>query len=411
MKRILFIAPSSYPVNGPEAMVNAKHIYALTEAGYDVDLMCRGVRENSNFYPSESNAPYFFHKVKSIHTIKVDTQWNINTLFRHFKVLAKTGYIYKAADWSVDAIKYCEENLNISDYDYVFTKDYPSEIVGVYLAKKYNIRWIPTWNDPYMLKKYPFPYGEGTEYRESFFRMRLIKDIGKYAYKHIFPSPRLRNYMLSYMYGMNEKDCVVMPHILVERSKDKGSSLSGETLKIIHAGSIGIQRDPMNLLRALKKFIDCNPERKVELTFLGIIQGISEEVVMGEIKRLGLEQSVSFHKPVKYDESFRIVEKYDVCLILEAPCNEGIFLPSKLIDYLQNNKPVFSLSPKNGTLNDLYSKRIVDYFADVTSVESIYTEMGKIYNDFVNEKMIKDKNLSDFEISGIIDLHKNVILK
>lgn len=411
MKRILFIAPSSYPVNGPEAMVNAKHIYVLTQAGYTVDLVCRGVRDMSNYYPSENDTPYFFKGLNSINTVKVDTKWNLSTLYRHFRTLVKTGYIYKACDWSLNAINFCEKNLDIKSYDFILTKDYPSEIAGVYLAKKYNVRWIPTWNDPYMWKKYPAPYGEGPGYRESFFRKRLIKDISKYAYKHLFPSPRLRDYMLKYMYGMKKEDCFVMPHILVDSFLNSSSDRGDNVLRIIHAGSIGVQRDPVNLFRALGKFKAKYPERKIDVTFLGIIQGLSEDFINSEIQKQNIGDIIHFMKPVKYDESFKIVEKFDVCMILEAPCDEGIFLPSKLIDYLQNNKPVFTLSPANGTLNDLFKRGVVDYFADVSDVESIFRSLEGLYDDFTKKALIKEKELSDFCIPTIIKLHKDILFK
>lgn len=412
MERILFIAPSSYPINGPEAMVNAKHIYVLTQMGCSVDLVCRGIREMSNFYPSESsNIPYFFRGLKSINVVKVDTQMNLSTLYRHIKALIKTGYVYKASDWSYDAIKFCEEKLDIKNYDFVLTKDYPSEVVGLYLSKKYNLKWIPTWNDPYMWKKYPAPYGKGANYKEGFLHKRLIKDISRYTYKNIFPSERLKNYMLTYMYGMKPENCIIMPHIMIENSSEVHTSNNNGELNIIHAGSIGIQRNPINLFVALSLFKTKYPQRKISITFLGIIMGLSEEYIYSEINRLDIGNIIKFEKPVKYDESHNIIEKFDVCMVLEAPCQEGIFLPSKLIDYLQIQKPIFTLSPLNGTLNDLYHKGIVDYFADVTNVEDILHTLEKLYNDYSNNNLIKRKDLSEFSVSNIINLHKNIIFK
>ena len=43
----------------------------------------------------------------------------------------------------------------------MITKNYPSELLGYYLKKKYNIKWVATWNDPFPHEKYPHPYGNG----------------------------------------------------------------------------------------------------------------------------------------------------------------------------------------------------------------------------------------------------------
>lgn len=411
MKRILFIAPSSFPINGPEAMVNAKHILLLSKAGYAVDLICRGLRHVGNIYPTQDGIPYYFSGLNSLHVISVDTRWNFRTLFRHLLSFLKSGYVYKASDWSLEAIKYCENELNLKEYDFVFTKDYPSEIVGVFLSKKYGMKWIPTWNDPYMWKKYPSPYGYGPEYKVNFIRKKLIKDIGRYSYLNLFPSDRLRDYMLSYMKGMQRDRCVIMPHILLETLSTNHIRRSGNILQMIYAGSIGKERNPMTFFKALHRFVNDYPDKKIDITFLGAIQGLSKEYISDNIRKLDLDCVVHFMEPVSYENSFRIVDEFDVCLIIEAPCKEGIFLPSKLIDYLQNKKVIFTISPKIGVLFDLYKKGVVDYFADVLDENSIYTSLVKVYDDFLANNLKKEKNLNEFEFSTIMSLHKNVILK
>lgn len=408
-KKILVVAPSSYPINGPEAMVNAKHILLLCKMGYSVDLVCRGIRKQNNIYPTKENMPYFYENVHSIVTIVVNTNWNFKTLFHHIAAYLKCGYVYKASDWSLDAIVYCEKNLNISDYDYVFTKDYPSEIVGVYLAKKYGVKWIPTWNDPYMWKKYPAPYGAGSKCRVNILRKHLIRDIGKYSFINIFPSERLKNYMLSYMENMNRNNCVIMPHILVNCSSQVKHSRS-KILRIIHAGSIGRERNPEKFLFALKKFVEKIPQRLIEVNFLGVVQRTSSQSIKSLVDSMGLTDVVNFSAPVSYEESLDIVSDFDICLVIEAACEEGIFLPSKVVDYLQNGKKIFAISPLNGTLSDLYSRGVIDYFANVLDENAIYRELLIIYKDFVSGNSKEEKDLSDFDFDNIMMLHKEKIL-
>lgn len=115
--RILFVAPSSYPIFGAEANVNAKMLNALTEGGAIVDLVCRAVRANRTCYP-ESTTDFFFKKVNSINLVKVDTNFDFSTILRHLKTFLKTGYIYKGIDWAFDAISVCENLIKQYQYDY-----------------------------------------------------------------------------------------------------------------------------------------------------------------------------------------------------------------------------------------------------------------------------------------------------
>jgi hypothetical protein len=48
--------------------------------------------------------------------------------------------------------------------------------------------------------------------------------------------------------------------------------------------------------------------------------------------------------------------KSDVLVIIEAPLTEGIFMPGKLVDYVQIGRPILALSPVVGTINDIVSK-------------------------------------------------------
>ncbi|MBR4793271.1 MAG: glycosyltransferase [Bacteroidaceae bacterium] len=347
-----------------------------------------------------------------VREVKVETDYSIKTILRHIKTFFKTGYVYKASDWAYPAIKTCEELIKTTHYDYVFTKDYPSEIVGVYLAKKYGIRWIPTWNDPYMWKKYPAPYGEGTTYKESFFYKKLIKAIGRYSYKNIFPSTRLRDYMLKYMYGMKEDSCVIMPHIMLDNYQmtDNTNKDIHPELRIIHAGALGKERDPENLFKALRLLLNDNPDARIRVTLMGVDERSRNGHMNDLITRYSLDDIVEFIPPVSYADSFNVMSGYDVCLIIEAACEVGIFLPSKVADYLQIDKPVFSISPKVGVLRDLYKKRVVGYCANVTDVNDIKDQLVALLDDYDKGKLKHSKDKGCFSEMEVKQIHISKIL-
>lgn len=409
---ILVVAPSSYLLNGAEALVNAKHIKLLCDMGYCVDLVCRGRRKLADNYPT-NNRNFFFSKVSSIKEITVDTSYSLKTIIRHVKTFFKTGYIYRAADWTYPAIEACEELIKRRDYDFILTKDYPSEIVGLYLAKKYAFKWVSTWNDPYIWEKFPAPYGEGLSHKESFLRRKLIKDITKHCYKNVFPSARLRDYMLKYMYGMNASNCVIMPHIMMDMpvaEVQQEKSLSN-VIRMIHAGALGKERNPEVLFKAVSHWQKANRHGKV--TFSITLMGVDERSKSGHlgeiIKAYGLEGIIEYKASVDYFESLKVLREYDVCIIIEANCEEGIFLPSKVSDYLQSDKTIFSISPKEGVLNDLSKEGIVDYCADVADAEDVKKQLDRIVSDFENNTLHKRKDKTFFSENYIKVLNQKEI--
>lgn len=127
-------------------------------------------------------------------------------------------------------------------------------------------------------------------------------------------------------------------------------------------------------------FLEKVPEARIEFTFIGVMDDGFEE----NVKNKYLTKYVVILDPVSYDESLEIIKNYDIAMIIEAPCYEGIFLPTKVSDYMQCHKHIFSISPKDGVLHDLYSEDIVKYYADCTNVTSILNAIEQMYFDFIN---------------------------
>ncbi|MEO7132703.1 MAG: glycosyltransferase, partial [Vicinamibacterales bacterium] len=69
---------------------------------------------------------------------------------------------------------------------------------------------------------------------------------------------------------------------------------------------------------------------------------------------LGLDTIVRFRSRVSPDQARTVAAAADVLLIIDAPSDgPGLFLPSKLIDYLPLEKPILGVTPLNGPAGDL----------------------------------------------------------
>ena len=295
----------------------------------------------------------------------------------HLFTWLKFGVCYKGAHWSFCALPVCKRLIKQHHYDYILTKNYPAELLGAFLKRKYNLKWITTWNDPFPQHKYPPPYGEGPE-SVKFFTKQLLKKMSS-ADIHIFPNSRLRDYMLQYL-DVSPEAARIAPHLC--QTNDVEIKKRTSRLELIHSGNLGTQRNPQKFLAAFAKLVRENPSLNIHLTFLGT----TDKEIKNLIDLFGIGSFISILPPENYLESLWHLRDFDVSVIIEADLQEGIFLPTKVGDAMQMKKKIFAVSPAAGVLHDLYESHKIDYFADVRDEAGIYNELQRLCDDFEKQE-------------------------
>lgn len=373
MKKILYIAPSSYPVIMAECIVNMKLLQALSNSGkFEIDVISRDHPEKQ--YKVEPIESYNV-KLNRIHVSALDRSINIKTIWLNLLTVLRFGFTFRGAHWASQVIPVCKKWVKEKRYDYIISKDYPSFLVAAYLKKHFDLKWVATWNDPYPFQLFPEPYGRWPNAELTYTSKRKIHYM-RQADVHVFPSERLMNYMCKCM-DLSDKITTVIPHVIVKPATFKFNS---DELSILVSGNMRKPRDPRPLLNAISLFYKETPHAKISFSILGSVDKDIPEL----INSLGLSSHVKLLQPVSYTESLEIAKKYQVCIVLEAPMEEGIYLPTKVSDCMQDGNVIFAISPVNGTLHDFYNEGFIGYFANNTDVGKIKEELDKIYTDFHN---------------------------
>ena len=371
MKKILFIAPSSYPVVMAECIVNMKLLQALSNSGkFEIDLISRDHPEKQ--YEVEPIEAYNI-KVNRMHVERIDRSINIKTIWLNLLTFLTFGFTFRGAHWAMQILPICKKWVKENKYDYIISKDTPSFLVASYLKKHYGLKWVATWNDPYPFQLMPEPYHRWPNDKLSYASKKKIHFM-RQADVHVFPSERLKNYMCKYI-DLAGKYTTVIPHVIVKPSSLKFSS---DELRLLISGNMRKPRNPRPLLEAISLFYKETPLAKMSFTILGSVDKDIPEF----IKRLGISSRVKLLHPVSYTESLETAKKYQVSIVLEAPMEEGIYLPTKVSDCMQDGNVIFAISPLKGTLNDFYKEGFIGYFANNTDVNNIKDEIEKIYSDF-----------------------------
>ena len=385
MRRVLFVAPSSFPLYGAESIVNLKLLLALSRSGeFEIDLISK---KNKHSEYLGNSLEELGIKVSSVHIIEVDNKVSIKTIWGHFLSLLYFGVVFKGSHWAYHAIKEAKGLCKQKVFDFVLTKNSPSLLVGYYLKKRLNLKWIATWNDPYPEYLYPEIYARYMHAKKDWASDKQIRILRKYVDVHVFPNSRLRDYLLKY-YKVDFENTRVIPHVVIgDAIHHSGKNDETRTLRIVHSGNISYPRDPESFMVGLRKFLNKYQEASIVVDVIGV----KDESFTSKVEKYKLDGIVKGLPPMSYLESMNRIQDYHICLIVEADVPEGIFLPTKVSDFMQKNMPIMAVSPKDGVLHDLYLEKNIGYFANVSDPLNIAQTLEKLYFDFMNNNLVSSR--------------------
>ncbi len=363
MANILFIASGFPPYEFSENIANGKLVLALLNSGHSVQVISK--IDEGQTYNSEWREPWLQLKPLTLTiTYPVGGSWQ-----RSCEIIKNTirfGYPIEGIRWAGFTYKKAKELIQEGNIDIILTRS-PSDIahlVGLRLKKKLKVKWIANWNDP-STGTWPDPYERYLTTWKRIISKKYTQEILKFADTITFPSEMLAANFKAH-FRIEDSRTAIIPHIMLNDQVSYEGVLPANGLHIVHSGNMSIERDPTNLFMALKRLNDQSDE-KVYLDIMGVISKQASDL----IEDLNLNKFIRAIEPMPYYRAMKKMAEYDVLLILEAKLTIGIFLPSKISDYAQLNKPILAISPQNGEVKRLLEKYGGGVASDNSSVADI----------------------------------------
>jgi glycosyltransferase involved in cell wall biosynthesis len=385
---LLIFAPFFPPVGGPEAFTNGKLVLAFLRQGWDVDVI-------SSFpgalYAGEDDSGCWQPLQGVTHMVSSDATGVVPRLLhlmgRRVLHLQSTGFPV----WTLNACKVAVRLLRRKRYSAILSRCYPTwaHFPALVVSLLYGLPWVANWNDPAPISNRPSPYGEGAGKPISLLSRMVFKRMCAQASRHTFPCERLERYMVSYMPAVIRGKTSVIPHIALESAGNADVRETRDALQLCHAGNV-YQRPWPEFLEGLRLFVDRTGAReRVRVTFVG---WQPDEAFDAKIAGLGLEGVVQTLPNVPFEQSLTLMRSYDVQVLIEANLEEGIYLPSKVVDYAATGRPILSLSPRTGTMTDLIGRYGGGVVADCTSPEDIAGALSRLFDSWEKGRLDEDYN-------------------
>lgn len=377
--RILMFAPAFAPFANPEAIVNSKLVLSFLEAGWQVEVITRNLAEESSYnYGSEWASPWSTLQ-RHTHIIKYPRNARLQRVVDTARSAIKMGYPIQGCRWARHAFEWaCKLHAEIP-FDVILSRALPdsAHLPAALFARKSGLPWLANWNDATGAKNLP-PYGSGPNAKLKYFDNKLLNTVAQEADALTFPSERLKKYICQYLPKGSLEKSVTIPHAALHCEFVEPDYF--ETFTLCHAGHLSAYRNPRCFLEGFAKFI--NGEREKPNVKFRII-GIHDEKVLEIAQKFGIDEYIEYLGSMSYEDTIDNLHRANVNVIIEAPLQEGLYLPAKFVDYVQAGRPILAVMPAEGEVNDILSQGGGGIAVDCTSPQNIAAVLKRLYKHWL----------------------------
>ena len=373
--RIFCISPHFAPMRDSEAFCSAKFINALAESGAQITVIVYAKPA------TEIDRSEMWNSVAAS-VIRIPPVAQKNRFASLATALRYQTWLY--ARWMDEAVQQAKRLHRDSPFDVVYSRSLPmfGQIAGYWCAKELDVPWIANLNDPWDFHQFPVGVSKEDLTTDSalsdFWMRRTLRSADLVTY----PSQRLRDYQTNLSTISHRSQ--IIPHVgnapALQESPVNGNS---SNFRLVHAGKLGSNeltgRSTAALLDGLSLFLNGCVEARNQLRLT--LVGAEDPVTQARVHQLGLEGIVEPVGLIDYQDSLKYIQSATACLLVEGGMSEGIFLPSKLVDYISARKPILALSPRVGVVADLASGGGITR-VDAGDAHGIRDAIRGLYEDF-----------------------------
>jgi glycosyltransferase involved in cell wall biosynthesis len=270
-------------------------------------------------------------------------------------------------NWKPQAVRSIEDFLRHKRYrpDVLVTFGQPmsDHLIGLELWRRYGWPWAAHFSDPWVDN----PFGRFDSLTKNF-NAALERKVVETASMLIFTSQETLELIMKKYRPEHHSKARVLPHSFDPRWNAAASRPMESKITVRHLGELYGHRSPKPLFDALHLIHSSAPESLGDVRFELI--GATEESVLRDSGFHQLPEGLVVIKPtVGYRESLSLMAASDGLLVIDAPMERSVFLPSKLIDYVGAARPILGITPQ-GTSATLI-RQLGGWVAEPSDIKSI----------------------------------------
>jgi len=279
--------------------------------------------------------------------------------------------------WIEPSVKFLEAYLANNQIDVIITTGPPHSVhlIGLALKQKTNIKWIADFRDPWTDIDYfhQLPLTKKSIKKHHSLEEKVLKT----ADHVIVVGNTMQNNYLKYNLNTHTitngfDDFEINQNIHIDNK-----------FSLLHIGMLNADRNHEMLWEVLSELKQENNDlaKDLEIKLIGKIcnEAIEDIDKYGLSDNLNLIDYVKHHEVIKYQKSAQVL----LLLINDVPSAKGI-ITGKIFEYLQANRPILAIAPKNGDLATILHETNAGFTIDFNEKSALKKTILSLYNDYKN---------------------------
>lgn len=277
------------------------------------------------------------------------------------------------------------------DIAYISGGPFSSMLLGPYLLKKYNIKYIVDFRDEWTnsLFRLDGKYPKHSVKKDNKLEKHVLNDCSGIVYA--VPHYMRANFESKYPF-LKAKKFREITNGFDEEDFSNGKLITtpnNSRLNIVYTGTFYDRTKPWILWEALQRLYKANMI-DTSMISIDIVGKNSVSFVMGKyIKDKEIMNMVRFTSHVGHSEVIRYIEMADTLLIYISPgANCKALLTGKIFDYMRSYKPIFAIVPPDGAASELIRQSSTGFVCDTNDVEDVKNVFLEVYSKWQNKQLI-----------------------
>ncbi len=279
--------------------------------------------------------------------------------------------------WNKHAFKTASKELMTNKYDVLITTGPPhsTHLVGLKLKKKYKIKWL-------------------TDFRDPWTKMGYLKNVKRWKtatfFDTILEGKVLRNCdaaIAAFKKIMDDFNNISKIHLITngydqEDFKHINILKDNKNFTLNYFGTIPPESSPVPILKAVNLLFE-NGIKKINLNFYGNVN----DIVKKELKKYDENNLVTFHSYIPHNKMLNLLVNSSILMLIinKVKNNKGI-VPGKIFEYIGSGVPVLGIGPEDGEAARILKETESGKMFYYDQIEEIAEFIEEQFNDWKNRK-------------------------